>query len=119
MMSDPWAAKLSDYLDGELTDAERSALERHLDACPSCTAALDQLARVIDRARRLPSRAPANDLGPVSRRGSGPRRSVPDAPPRKRRRWTFSLPELAAACLAVAMVSGGGVWFVAGEATHQ
>jgi len=35
MMSDPWAARLSDYLDGELTDAERSALERHLDACPS------------------------------------------------------------------------------------
>ena len=39
----------------------------------------------------------------------------PIAPPRKRRRWTFSLPELAAACLAVAMVSGGGVWFVAGR----
>jgi len=114
MMSDPWAARLSDYLDGELNDSERAALERHLDACPNCTAALDQLARVVKQARELPSRAPAADLWPGIAARIGPGAPpVPLAPAPKRRRWSFSLPELAAACLAVAVVSGGGVWFLA------
>jgi len=118
MMSDPWAARLSDYLDGELTDTEKGALERHLDACPGCTAALAELRRVIERARRLPAQAPQNDLWPgiAARIGA-------DAPPtpiesgRKTRRWSFSLPQLAAACLAAAAVSGGAVWFALGHST--
>ncbi len=116
MMSDPWAARLSDYLDGELNDSERAALERHLDACPNCTAALDELARVVERARELPSRAPAADLWPgiAARIGPGAL-PAPLTPTPKARRWSFSLPELAAACLAVALVSGGGVWFLAGR----
>jgi len=114
MMSDPWAARLSDYLDGDLSDAERRALERHLDACPTCTAALDELARVVERARELPGQRPAADLWPgiAARIGPGaPPRPV--APAGKPRRWSFSFPELAAACLAAAVVSGGGVWFLA------
>lgn len=114
MMSDPWAARLSDYLDGDLSDAERGALERHLDACPSCTAALDELTRVVERARGLPSRPPAADLWPGIAARIGPGAPpIPVAPSRKPRRWSFSLPELAAACLAAAVVSGGGVWFLA------
>ena len=62
MMSDPWTARLSEYLDGELTDAERSALERHLDACPSCAATLAELSRVRERARGLPRHMPGTDL---------------------------------------------------------
>jgi anti-sigma factor RsiW len=116
MMSDPWTARLSDYLDGELTDNERSALERHLDACPTCSAALDDLARVIDRARRLPSRPPAVDLwSGIAARIGADAVHTPVAPVRARRRWSFSLPELAAATLAIAVVSGGSVWFLAGR----
>jgi anti-sigma factor RsiW len=117
MMSDPWAARLSDYLDGELTDAERSALERHLGACPSCTAALDELARVVERARRMPARAPSTDLWPGIAARIGVEAPMPAmAPLPKSRRWNFSLPQLAAACLAAAAISGGGVWLAAGRA---
>jgi len=114
MMSDPWAARLSDYLDGDLSDAERRALERHLNACPTCTAALDELARVVERARELPGQPPAADLWPGIAARIGPGAPpLPVAPAGKRRRWSFSFPELAAACLAAAVVSGGGVWFLA------
>jgi hypothetical protein len=114
MMSDPWAARLSDYLDGDLSDSERAALKRHLDACPNCSAALDELTRVVERARELPGRPPAADLWPGIAARIGPGAPpLPVAPVRKLRRWSFSFPELVAACLAAAVVSGGGVWFLA------
>jgi anti-sigma factor RsiW len=117
MMSDPWTARLSDYLDGELSEGERSALERHLAACPTCTSTLEDLTRVAQRARRLPTPAPATDLWPgIAARIGADTRPLPVAPaPTTRRRWSFSLPELAAACLAVAALSGSGVWLLAGR----
>jgi anti-sigma factor RsiW len=110
MISDPWTARLSDYLDGELSDAERSALERHLDACPGCTAALAELTRVVERARTLPARHPTTDLwrGIAARIAEPPPAADPGVA-RRARRWTFSLPQLAAAGLAIAVASGGGV----------
>src|SRR5512146_2700505 len=117
MISDPWTTRLSDYLDGELSDAERRALERHLGACPACTAALAGLVQVIERARALPDHPPAADLwsGVVARIAEAPspaeRRTV-----RRRgrgRRWALSLPRLAAAALAVAFASGGAAWLLA------
>jgi len=111
MMSDPWTARLSEYLDGELTNAERSALERHLDACPGCTATLGELTRVLKRARGLPPHMPGTDLWPgiAARIGAeAPAAVIPAGT--KRRRWTFSFPQLAAACLAAAAISGGTVW---------
>lgn len=113
MISDPWTTRLSDYLDGELSDAERRALERHLGACPACTAALAGLVQVVERARALPDRPPAADLW------SGVAARIAEAPsPAERwavrgRRWAFSLPQLAAAALAVAFASGGGAWLLA------
>src|SRR5512135_2885114 len=113
MISDPWTTRLSDYLDGELSDAERRALERHLGACPACTAALAGLVQVIERARALPDHPPAADLwsGVVARIAEAPspaeRRTV------RGRRWAFSLPQLAAAALAVAFASGGAAWLLA------
>ena len=113
MISDPWTTRLSDYLDGELSDAERRALERHLGACPACTAALTGLLQVVERARALPDRPPAAELW------SGVAARIAEAPsPAERltvrgRRWAFSLPQLAAAALAVAFASGGGAWLLA------
>src|SRR5262249_58305247 len=34
--------------------------------------------------------------------------------PTKQRRWNFSSPQLAAACLAAAVISGGTVWLAVG-----
>jgi anti-sigma factor RsiW len=110
MISDPWTARLSDYLDGELSDAERGALERHLDACPGCTAALAELARVAERARTLPARRPTTDLWRgIAARIAEPPPAADPGDGRRARRWTFSLPQLAAAGLAIAVASGGGV----------
>ena len=113
MISDPWTAKLSDYVDGELSDGERTALERHLGACPACTSALAALIRVVEQARALPDRSPGTDLwaGIAARIAESPPRPI-DARTRGRR-WIFTLPQLAAAGLAIAVASGGGVWLAA------
>jgi anti-sigma factor RsiW len=108
----PWTDRLSDYLDGELSDGERAALQRHLAACPACTAMLADLTRVVMRARSLVGEEPPRDLwdGIAARIGTkGP--AVPVLPIRARRRPTFSWPQLAAAALAIAVGSGGVTWW--------
>jgi len=47
--------QLSAYLDGELSAAERAALERHLPACSECRAELAELRRVRALLGALPS----------------------------------------------------------------
>lgn len=113
MISDPWTAKLSSYVDGDLSEGERAALARHLVACPACTSALAGLIRVVEQARALPDRQPDTDLW------AGIAERIVEAPPRPLdarrlgRRWSFTLTELAAAALAIAFASGGGVWLAA------
>ena len=45
---------LSDYLDGELPEAERIALEAHLQSCDSCTEELESLRATVQMLRRMP-----------------------------------------------------------------
>jgi anti-sigma factor RsiW len=117
-MSDRWMDRLSDYLDEELPEEERVALEAHLDGCAECTAALDDLTRVVRRARALESAPPPHDLWPAiaQRIGATPPRSPDIIPLEARRkpgrRWMFSLPQLAAAGIALMTLSGGTVWFL-------
>ncbi|HZS33102.1 MAG TPA: zf-HC2 domain-containing protein [Methylomirabilota bacterium] len=115
MERDPWTAKLSEYLDGELAANERAAVERHLAACPTCTAVLAELRAVAERARRLAAREPATDLWPGIARRLAPRPAVATGlePRAGRRRWSFSLPELAAAALVLVAASGGAAWWLA------
>lgn len=111
MMHDPWTDRLSEYLDGELSSAERAALERHLAACPTCTAVLADLRRVVARARSLTAEAPGSDLWPdISALIAAAARPATVRPIRHRR--VFSLPQLAAAAVAAAVASGGlaGWW---------
>jgi anti-sigma factor RsiW len=118
MSNDPWTDRLSEYVDGELPEAERLALESHLEACPDCSVIVSDLRRVVRRARTLKDRAPATDLWPgiASRIGAGstPSQTVVDltAHRRIRKRWAFSLPQLAAAGIALMTVSGGTVWLL-------
>jgi tetratricopeptide (TPR) repeat protein len=110
-MTDQWNDRLSDYLDDEMAPDERAALEVHLASCGECAVTLDELREVVQRASALPARPPAADLWP----GIEPRleRSagvMPFQPRTTTRRFSFTVPQLVAAGLALMVMSGGGVW---------
>jgi anti-sigma factor RsiW len=122
---DPWADRLSDYLDGELTPAERAALETHLAACAACTETLEALRAVVSHARTLEDAPPAEDLWPgieaqISREIASA--VAPSPEPRGRapiigigrlwwtRRFDVSIPQLAAAAVLLVALSAGAVW---------
>jgi anti-sigma factor RsiW len=117
-MSDQWTERLSEYLDGELEDGERVALESHLQSCSECSAIVADLRRVVRRARTLKQRAPERDLWPgiAGRIGAtlAETEEVVDLTSRRRspRRWSFSLPQVAAASIALMTISGGAVWML-------
>jgi hypothetical protein len=116
-MSDQWTERLSEYLDGELGPAIRGELEEHLQRCAECEAALADLRRVVGRAGSLVDREPARDLWPgiaqaIGATPPGGTKAVPLASARRQRRWSFSLPQLAAASIALAVVSGGAAWLL-------
>jgi len=116
-LHDEWTEKLSDFLDDELTPDEREAVESHLQGCAACTAVLDELKQVVSRARMVTPRPPQADLWPgIAERleqienDAQPPASV--IPIRTRAGWrvTFSLPQLAAAVILIAAMSGGLMW---------
>ena len=105
-MNDQWTDRLSEYLDGELDDAERVALEAHLATCADCTTVLADLRRVVTRAQALDDHPPARDLwsGVAERIGI----STDDlARRRARRRVSFTVPQLIAASIALVALSAG------------
>jgi hypothetical protein len=143
-----WTDRLSDYLDGDLPDEERRAVDAHLRSCAECHAVLNDLKRVVAQAQALAAapRPPAADLwaeiaaridssrrGGLSGRSSLSRWSAEGAAegagaaaehkldgalpfgPRVPRRIVLTLPQLAAAAVVVAAVSGGIVWEIAGR----
>ncbi|HKC47742.1 MAG TPA: zf-HC2 domain-containing protein [Gemmatimonadales bacterium] len=110
-MNDQWTDRLSEYLDGELDDAERVALEAHLATCAECTAVLADLRRVVARAQAFDDRPPARDLwsGIAERIGV----STDDlARRRARRRFSFTVPQLIAASVTLVAVSAGAARLV-------
>jgi hypothetical protein len=102
-MTDPWLDRLSEYLDDELTPADRLAIERHLLDCTHCREVLDELRGVTEEARALQDDAPARDLWPGI---------VKALPGRAGRSWrlTLSLPQTLAASVLLMLVSGLAVW---------
>ena len=112
-MSDQWMNRLSEYLDGELPDGERIALEAHLQGCAECSGVLADLRQVVARARMLDHETPRRDLWPgIAQRIGATARTVDLGSRRAARRWSFSLPQLAAAGIALMTVSGGAVWLL-------
>jgi hypothetical protein len=108
---DAFTDRLSDYLDGEdMSVAERAATEAHLSTCASCRTTLAELRAVAARAASLPDSPPSSDLwaGIVERlnTSSSVRPFVRSAP----RRFSFTLPQLVAAGLALMVLSGAMVW---------
>jgi anti-sigma factor RsiW len=108
-MIDRWMERLSEYLDDELTPTERAAIESHLETCRDCSALLSDLRRVVDRARHLDDRPPRRDLWPGVAQRIG---ATPARPRVIERKWSFSVPQLAAAAVALMTLSGGTVWLI-------
>lgn len=120
-MTDTWIDRLSDYLDDELTTDERAALEAHLASCRECSATLMELRQVVARAGSLTPRPPADDLWPgIEPRLESRGRLAAFAAPAPRR-FSFTVPQLVAAGLALMVMSGGGVWVLqhGGRATSM
>jgi hypothetical protein len=116
-MTDQWTDRLSEYLDDELPPDERAAVEAHLRHCVACGSVLADLKRIVVRAQRVEDRLPARDLWPgiAARIGASPvpgDRAPAAAIDSRRRRWSFSLPELAAAGIALMALSGGAAWLL-------
>jgi anti-sigma factor RsiW len=118
-MSDPinehWTDRLSEYLDDELGPEERQAVEAHLLRCATCGAVLADLKRVAARARALDDRLPEHDSWPAIAARIGASAGTPVTPLASRRwtkRWSFSVPQLAAAAIALMTLSGGSVWLL-------
>lgn len=114
-MSDQWTDRLSEYLDDELPPGDRSELEAHLRHCVACGAVLAYLKRIVTRARGLEDQAPDRDLWPGIAARIGAASTATGVVPfgaGARRRWSFSLPQLAAASIALMAVSGGAAWLL-------
>ena len=62
---DVWTDRLSDWLDGELSEREREAVRAHLEGCGPCRRVADELAEVRGRARVLGAVEPESDLWPA------------------------------------------------------
>ena len=113
-------ARLSDYLDGELTATEWAEVDAHLADCPECARSLEELRTVVDEAGSLPELPPEHDLWPGIEAGLAPRgdRSAgagPDVVPISRaRRVVMTVPQLVAAAIALVLFSAGGVWLAVG-----
>src|SRR5690242_18238701 len=100
-MTDRWMDRLSEYLDGTLAPAERQGLEAHLAECAACTATLAELRRVVARAGALDDRPPAADLWPRIAARLGGRGALLPFARRSARRVSFTVPQLAAAGIAL------------------
>lgn len=122
-MHDPWTEMLSDHVDGLLDEAATRELLEHLAGCPDCRAAEEDLRAIVATAHAASPLEPARDLWPLiearldsdaaaSTRGPDPvtrlRRSGPT------RRFSFSMPQLAAAAVVLMTVSGTTVWLLRG-----
>jgi tetratricopeptide (TPR) repeat protein len=104
--------QLSDYVDGELTPPRLAELERHIAGCGECRTIVAELRSVKERAVSLPNIPPRMDLwdGVADRLSEARPASVTPIRQRARRTFAFTMPQLAAAGIALMIMSGGLVW---------
>lgn len=95
--------RFSDYLDGELPPAAVEELDAHVAACAACRAVLDDLRLIVETAGRLPDSDRSPKAADALWAGIAPRVSAP-------RRFSFTVPQLVAASLVLALLSGGLVY---------
>lgn len=123
-MSDIWIDRLSEYLDGDLNEADRKAIEQHLVDCAECRSTLEQLRSVIREAGALRDTRPEQDIwSGIAARIGATEPKVPGvvdirAPRRARRVISFSVPQLLAAGIALVVLSAGTAWLVQSRESH-
>lgn len=111
---DRWLEKLSEHVDGGLPPEETRALEAHLAGCAECRQALADLRDIVTRAHELGPVEPERDLWPgiadaISRAQV---LAFPGTRSRHAPRGLFlTVPQLAAAGLVLALVSGAATWW--------
>jgi len=118
---DEWMDRLSEYVDDGLDAGDRSGLEAHLFTCASCRSVLAELREVVEAAHDLGDVQPERDLWPGIADAIGASRNViPLAEGRlhPRRRGLFmSVPQLAAASVALMVVSAAGTFALGGRSS--
>lgn len=104
--------ELSAYLDGELAGDELARVESHLSQCAGCRETLEDLRRLVRRSGALDDRAPERDLwgGIAARIAAESTAGV--VPLDRRRRVSFTIPQLAAAALLLMGLSVGAALLV-------
>jgi anti-sigma factor RsiW len=113
-MTQHWMDRLSEYVDGELSAAEAEAVEAHLLECADCGNTLQELRAVVARARQVIDRPPADDLWPGIAA-----RLTQSAPEQTKRKVAFSIPQLAAASVALMLMSAGTVYLMVNRAPRS
>ena len=117
-------ARLNDFLEGLLSREDEAEVQEHLAACHECRATMQSLRALTEELAELPVVAePERDLWPdIATRiesvpqGSGDVEVIPieaHLPPAERRR-SFSIWQVAAASVAMAIISGASVWYILG-----
>jgi anti-sigma factor RsiW len=107
-----WTDRLSDYADDELRIEDRQAVDQHLAECDECRHVLAELLAVASRAAALTDVPPTRDLWPgvAAEIGASEQRRSSVVEMRPPRRFSFTMPQLVAASLALMLLSGGMVW---------
>src|SRR5689334_7723247 len=113
-MTDLWMPRLSEYLDGDLSDEQRAGLEQHVATCAACSATLEDLRRVVARAQALEDREPATDLwrGIAKRIASDEGAEVVPIESRRTGWMTIAKWQLAAAAVVLVTLGGGATLLV-------
>lgn len=110
---DEFAVKLADYLDGDLPDAVRGAVDAHASRCAACARLLSEIEALRVEAAALPLLEPSRDLwtGIAERMDA---RVLPLESPRVARvaaiRRTWRHPAVAAAALVLVTAGVTHVW---------
>jgi hypothetical protein len=113
MKTDAFTNRLSDYLDDELSSSERVSIDAHLKDCDDCRTTLADLRRVVFQAANLKDSPPTTDLWPGVAAQIATRTVASNVSPFRRvisARLSFTIPQVAAAGLALMLLSGGLVW---------
>jgi hypothetical protein len=109
-----WTERLSEYLDGELSGDERARLDEALRGDVELRRLVEDLQAVKDTAGSLPRHPPELDLWPgiESRIGAGQEAVVVELADVRRghRRLSFTIPQLAAAAVAMLVLGSTSVW---------
>ncbi len=122
MMKHITETQLNDYADGYLDEGEVLEVTRHLEACEDCRDSLGRLQDLVKDLGALPKSGSAGqDLwaGIATRTVDRGRVLRLDRTRRSWRRISFSLPQVAAAAVLAAVITGGAVWMATRGAGSQ